>query len=77
MRKTITISVSDEMHRLIQKGTRSGCHSTVSEYIRSLVRRDVWHEAVIQTEPIYPPLRTANQCMEDAARKKKKKKEDL
>ena len=67
MRKTITISVSDEMYRLIHEGTRTHYCSTVSEYIRSLVRRDVRPETVIQEEPTYPTLRTANQWLEDAA----------
>ena len=68
MRRTITISVSDEMHRLIHEGTRSRYHSTVSEYIRFLVRRDRRPASVIEQEPEYPPPRTMNQWMEDAAR---------
>lgn len=40
MRKTMNISVSDEMHRFILARLRACGHSTVSEYIRSLVRRD-------------------------------------
>lgn len=42
MRKIMNISVSEEMYSLILDRTRSGCHSTVSEYIRSLVRRDIF-----------------------------------
>ena len=37
MRKTINISVSPDMHRFI---IDQSAHGTVSEYIRSLVRRD-------------------------------------
>lgn len=36
----MNISVSDEMHRFILARVRACGHSTVSEYIRSLVRRD-------------------------------------
>lgn len=67
MRKTITISVSDEMHRLIHEGARVHYYSSVSEYIRFLVRRDRRPDTVIGEEPVSAPLRTANQCMEDTA----------
>lgn len=68
MRKTITISVSPETHDLIHEGMRLGCYSTVSEYIRFLVRRDQRPEAIAEEKPVYAPPRTANQCMEDAIR---------
>lgn len=45
----MNISVSDEMHRIILHRVRTGGHSTVSEYIRSLVRRDR------QEKPAPPP----------------------
>ncbi len=68
MRRTITISVSDEMHSLIYEGMRSRFYSTVSEYIRFLVRRDQRPDAVKEPEVIYTPPRTANQCIEYALR---------
>jgi Arc/MetJ-type ribon-helix-helix transcriptional regulator len=40
MRKIMNISVSEEMYSYILKSVREGCHSSVSEYVRSLVRRD-------------------------------------
>ena len=59
MRKTMNISVSDEMHRFILARVRAGGHSTVSEYIRSLVRRD--GHAVPNLPPAkYEPPRRAN-----------------
>ena len=68
MRRTITISVSDEMHDLIYEGMRSHYYSTVSEYVRFLVRRDQLPDAVKEKKAAYTPPRTANQCMEDGRR---------
>ena len=68
MRRTITISVSDEMHDLIDQGRRVHFYSTVSEYVRFLVRRDQRPDAVKEREVVYKPSRTANQCMEDGRR---------
>lgn len=42
MRKTITISVSEDMYELVYEGARKGFHSSVSDYIRTLVRGDIW-----------------------------------
>ena len=70
MRRTITISVSDDMHMLIHKGMRTRYHSTVSEYIRFLVRRDQAPDAVTRHDPPIV-LRTANQVMEDVPRESK------
>ncbi|MBX7054181.1 MAG: hypothetical protein K1X36_04420 [Pyrinomonadaceae bacterium] len=70
MRKTITISVSEEMYSLIQQGTRTHFCSSVSEYIRYLVRRDQRHDLVKEeVQPVRRPLRTANQAMENALRR--------
>ena len=66
MRRTITISVSDEMHSLIHKGMRSRYYSTVSEYIRFLVRRDqmpVASEKAVDTSTM---PQTANQAIDEA-----------
>ncbi|MFN0278951.1 MAG: type II toxin-antitoxin system ParD family antitoxin [Pyrinomonadaceae bacterium] len=68
MRRTITISVSDEMHSLISEGMRSHFYSTVSEYIRFLVRRDQRPDAVHEPKLVYAEPRTVNQCIEDALR---------
>jgi Arc/MetJ-type ribon-helix-helix transcriptional regulator len=68
MRRTITISVSEEIYALIQEGTRSRFHSTVSEYIRFLVRSDRRPDAVKQEVAAILPPRTANQCVDDARR---------
>lgn len=70
MRRTITISVSDEMYDLIDQGRRVHFYSTVSEYVRFLVRRDQRPDAVEEKEVVYTrtPARTVNQCMEDARR---------
>ena len=40
MRKTMNISVSDDMLTLIHEGVENGSYGSVSEYIRTLVRRD-------------------------------------
>lgn len=64
MRRTITISVSDEMHSLIHKGARSHYYSTVSEYIRFLVRRDQRPDSITEAKTEHPPVRTANECIE-------------
>ncbi len=69
MRRTITISVSDEMHDLIDQGRRVHFYSTVSEYVRFLVRRDQRPDAVKEKEVVYTRRpRTMNQCMEDGLR---------
>ncbi len=68
MRKTLTISVSEEMYSLIQKGTRTHFCSSVSEYIRYLVRCDQRPDVVKESKLAPRPLRTANQAMEDAQR---------
>ena len=68
MRRTITISVSDEMHSLIYEGMRSHFYSTVSEYMRFLVRRDQRPKIVEEEKFPSAPPRTANQCIEDALR---------
>jgi len=56
------------MHSLIYQGMRSRYYSTVSEYLRFLVRRDQAPDAVSLTEMPVRPARTANQCIEDAQR---------
>ena len=40
MRRTINISVSEEMYSVILDRTRDGYYDSVSEYIRSLVREN-------------------------------------
>lgn len=63
MRKTITISVSQEMADLIQKGARKSYCDSVSEYLRFLVRRGQSYQAVRkQHEPFEHP-RPVNEIM--------------
>lgn len=69
MRRTITISVSEEMHDLIYKGMRSNYHSTVSEYIRSLVRRDHPVESS-QKDQLFPIPQRINDVMKDVMRER-------
>lgn len=66
VRRTITISVNDEMHKMIREGTRSRACSTVSEYLRLLVRRDQRSEPAV-TEPSRR-LRRANECIANTDR---------
>jgi Arc/MetJ-type ribon-helix-helix transcriptional regulator len=56
MRKTVTISMSEEMHDYL---IRNSGYVTVSEYIRSLVRRDQEERAALAVRPL-PRLRRAN-----------------
>jgi len=50
MRKTINISVSEDMHRFIVEQSKYG---TVSEYIRSLVREAQHRRADNTTRPAF------------------------
>ena len=54
MRKTINISVSEEMHAYILEQAGYG---TVSEYIRSLVRREQQLRADYAKRPMQTPMR--------------------
>lgn len=54
------------MHSLINKGMHAGYHSTVSEYLRFLVRRDQMPVASRQKEEEFTMPKTANQVIEDA-----------
>ena len=54
MRKTITISVSEQMHAYLIKQAGFG---TVSEYIRSLVRREQHQRADYAARPTRPLAR--------------------
>jgi Arc/MetJ-type ribon-helix-helix transcriptional regulator len=56
------------MHTLIHKGMAARYYSTVSEYIRFLVRRDQAPGAVSRAEPPIETPRTMNQVIEDAMR---------
>jgi Arc/MetJ-type ribon-helix-helix transcriptional regulator len=67
MRKIMNISVSEEMYSLILDRAKAGCHSTVSEYIRSLVRRDLFeHRGRRATKPSRPRPRRANEYFTQA-----------
>lgn len=58
MRRTINISVSEEIHAYILEQCK---YSTVSEYIRSLVRREQQYRADYAARPV-PALTRANDC---------------
>ena len=60
MRKIVNISVSEDMFSVIQNRTRAGYHSSVSEYIRSLVRRDDQESIRFKEEESYKPPQKAN-----------------
>jgi Arc/MetJ-type ribon-helix-helix transcriptional regulator len=66
MRKIMNISLSEEMYSLILERANAGCHSTVSEYIRSLVRRDLFEHRGLRQRKTAPPRR-ANDYFEQAA----------
>ena len=40
MRKTMNISLSDELHAFVTERVNAGCYGSASEYIRTLLRRD-------------------------------------
>ena len=44
MRRIMNISVSEDMYSFIRKRGQSYCYSSVSEYIRSLVRQDQFRD---------------------------------
>ena len=60
MRMTINISVPEEMHAYILK--QCGYGSSVSEYIRSLVRRERQRREDYAARPVTMPTR-ANDCI--------------
>ena len=57
----MNISLSEEMHSFVLERVRAGCHSSASEYIRSLIRRDrsSIRERDLET-PTPRPIRRAN-----------------
>lgn len=63
MRKTITISVSDEMHELIRKGMRASYSDSVSEYLRFLVRRDQSYQTVRKQHQRFEMPKPVNEIM--------------
>ncbi|MBK9215320.1 MAG: hypothetical protein IPM59_06920 [Chloracidobacterium sp.] len=60
MRRTITISVSEDLHAAILDAARKRFYSSVSEYIRFLVRND---NLKPEAKPAGPPRlpRSANE----------------
>jgi hypothetical protein len=65
------------MHSLIYSGMRSHFYSTVSEYIRFLVRRDQRPDTIEEYQYPYTPPRTANQVIEDVRREMEAERTDL
>ena len=59
MRKTMNISVPEEMYLFIHKRGQSYRFCSISEYIRSLVRRDQFEEQDSEKRPS-APVRRAN-----------------
>jgi len=64
MRKTINISVSEEIFEFIQQQVDERFYYSVSDYIRSLVSHDQ-AERTFSSKRLnkLPPLRTANECL--------------
>ena len=65
------------MHSLIQKGMQAHFYSSVSEYVRFLVRRDQRPEAVEEYKYPSTPTRTANEVIEDYRREIEAQKLDI
>ncbi len=63
MRKTMNISLSEEMHSFILERVRAEYHSSASEYIRSLIRRERSNLGAEQSPAVLPPPRTANEVL--------------
>ncbi len=61
MRMTFNISVPAEMHAYILE--QCTCGSTVSEYIRSLIRREQQRRKDYAARPVVPPINRANDCI--------------
>ncbi|MGD9562801.1 MAG: type II toxin-antitoxin system ParD family antitoxin [Pyrinomonadaceae bacterium] len=60
----MNISLTEEMHSFIIERVHAGCHSSASEYIRSLVRRDrMDHNERVSKIATLPPPRRANDYM--------------
>ena len=65
MRKVVPISMSEAMYDVVLERKHAGFHSSVSEYIRSLVRRDARESRKPVSEPLYARPRRANEYMVD------------
>ena len=62
MRKAITISISEQLHETMQKRMRETYCSSISEYVRHLVREDYRVEAA----SVRPPRRASDLLAEFA-----------
>ncbi len=67
MRQTITISVSEDMYAAIRDAARKRFFSSVSEYIRFLVRNDTLKPEAKPADPPKLPMTAAERMA--AARK--------
>ena len=63
MRKTINISVSEEMYEHIRREASKKYYGSVSEYFRSLVRR--YDEEAIERRRTWPMPRRVNDIFEE------------
>jgi Arc/MetJ-type ribon-helix-helix transcriptional regulator len=64
MRRIMNISVPEDMYSFIRKRGESYCYSSVSEYIRALVRRDQFNENE-KINPSPPPRRANDWFIHD------------
>jgi Arc/MetJ-type ribon-helix-helix transcriptional regulator len=52
MRKTMNISMSEDMYDFVLDTTRSRLYSSTSEYVRTLIRKDRYDLAANPSDPI-------------------------
>jgi Arc/MetJ-type ribon-helix-helix transcriptional regulator len=64
MRKTINISVSDEMYEFILRQVREHFHYSISDYLRSLIRHDEFRREVGPTSKKRPEPISLKEFME-------------
>ena len=59
-KKTLSISISEEMHDFIRMRVRDGWYYSVSSYIRSLVLKDEASQVLPPKRSVYPDPRPIN-----------------
>lgn len=62
MRKTMNISLTDDLHRYVLERVEAGSYGSASEYIRTLLRRDKGERVELKTRAAHP--RRANDYLE-------------
>ncbi|MFZ1702595.1 MAG: hypothetical protein WBO10_03155 [Pyrinomonadaceae bacterium] len=63
MRRTVNISMSEDMYSFIRVRIRDRFHSSVSEYIRALIRADKGNDRAVEPTP-HRKLRRANDAFD-------------